>query len=65
LDERCLRFYQSERRIATASAIQVRRPIYTAPPRWRRYVTHLAPLLEALSDLIGDYEASGSDEHHP
>ena len=62
-DERCLRFYQSERRIATASAIQVRRPIYAAPPKWRRYATHLAPLLEALSDLIRDYEASGSNEY--
>ncbi len=34
---------------ATASAAQVRRPIYrTAAGRWRRYAKHLAPLLAVL-----------------
>ncbi len=33
----------------TASAVQVRRPIYgTSSGRWRHYRTHLSPLIEAL-----------------
>ncbi|MDB5483440.1 MAG: sulfotransferase [Caulobacteraceae bacterium] len=45
----CLRFYETRRAVGTASADQVRRPIYhTAVERWRRYEPQLAPLLAAL-----------------
>jgi sulfotransferase family protein len=48
-DERCLAFHKTERPIRTASATQVRRPIYkSAVGRWRAYEDHLGPLLAAL-----------------
>jgi len=48
-DERCLRFYETERPVATASFDQVRQPLYTGSVgRWRNYERHLGPLLEGL-----------------
>ncbi|MFI4934383.1 MAG: sulfotransferase [Caulobacterales bacterium] len=48
-DPACLRFFETNRPVKTASAAQVRQPIYdTARQRWLRYERHLAPLLEAL-----------------
>jgi tetratricopeptide (TPR) repeat protein len=50
-DDRCLAFHKTERPIRTASATQVRRPIYkSAVGRWRVYEEHLGPLLAALRD---------------
>jgi hypothetical protein len=46
---RCLAFHETERKITTASADQVRQPIYTrSVERWRNYSQHLTPLIEAL-----------------
>jgi tetratricopeptide (TPR) repeat protein len=46
---RCLDFYRTERSVRTASAAQVRRPIYkSSVGRWRRYENFLAPLMNAL-----------------
>ncbi|HSY30182.1 MAG TPA: tetratricopeptide repeat protein, partial [Burkholderiaceae bacterium] len=51
-DDRCLAFHQNKRQVATASAAQVRKPIYkTSVARWEHFRTHLAPLL----DLVKDY----------
>jgi len=48
-DDRCLRFYENTRFIATASNAQVRRPIYQKSiSRWRNYEKHLGPLRAAL-----------------
>jgi tetratricopeptide (TPR) repeat protein len=48
-DEACLAFYKTERPVRTASATQVRQPVYqSAVGRGRRYGTKLAPLLETL-----------------
>ncbi|HZL35147.1 MAG TPA: sulfotransferase [Tepidisphaeraceae bacterium] len=48
-DDRCLRFHETARPVATASAQQVRRPIYSSSVgRWKNYEKHLAPLREAL-----------------
>ena len=48
-DARCLDFHRTERPVRTASAAQVRRPIYTSSVgRWRRYEAFLAPLLAEL-----------------
>ncbi len=48
-DERCLNFHETDRPVRTASATQVRQPIYNnAVGRWRVYEEFLAPLLEAL-----------------
>ena len=48
-DERCLAFHETDRPVRTASAVQVRQPIYaSAVDRWRVYEPFLGPLLSAL-----------------
>jgi hypothetical protein len=48
-DERCLSFHETDRPVRTASATQVRQPLYrSAIGRWRSYEKHLGPLLGAL-----------------
>lgn len=48
-DERCLGFHKSKRPVRTASAVQVRQPLFrSSVGRWRNYEANLAPLLEAL-----------------
>jgi tetratricopeptide (TPR) repeat protein len=48
----CIAFHEARRPVRTASASQVRRPIYrTSEGRWRAYHDHLGPLLAALGDL--------------
>jgi len=48
-DDRCLSFHETVRPVRTASASQVRRPIYTdAVGRWHVYERELGPLLGAL-----------------
>jgi len=50
--EACLRFFETTRRVGTASFAQVRRPIYRSSiGRGRSSSTHLRPLIEALGDL--------------
>ena len=45
----CLEFYKTDRPVLSASAWQVRQPLYTrSVGRWRRYEQHLGPLLEVL-----------------
>ncbi len=51
-DDRCLKFYENRRAIGTASAEQVRRPVYdTSIGRWKRYERHLGPLIDGLRGL--------------
>ena len=46
-DPHCLRFHQTDRRVRTASAIQVRQEIYRSSiGRWRDYRPYLGPLLQ-------------------
>jgi tetratricopeptide (TPR) repeat protein len=48
-DDRCLSFHETHRPVRTASATQVRQPIYkSAVGRWRVYEQELGPLLGAL-----------------
>lgn len=48
-DDACLRFYENQRAVRTASLSQVRKPIYAASVgRWKRFEKHLAPLLEII-----------------
>jgi len=50
-DASCLRFFETERVIGTASHDQVRRPVYrTSVGRYRRYRRWLEPLVQALED---------------
>ena len=52
-DERCLAFHQTRRPVRTASASQVRRPIYTSSKgRSKAYAGHLGELVEALGDIL-------------
>lgn len=45
--EGCLRFYETSRRVDTASRWQVRNPLYTTSVgRWKHYRPFLGPLLE-------------------
>ncbi len=45
----CLRFYEAERAVVTASVDQVRKPVYASSVgRWKRYARHLDPLRQAL-----------------
>jgi hypothetical protein len=49
-DDRCLDFHKTARPVRTASAVQVREPIYrSAVGRAKQYAPYLAPLLTALS----------------
>ena len=51
-DPAVLNFHKNERPIKTASASQVRKPIYSSSvARWRNYESHLGPLLAELGDL--------------
>jgi tetratricopeptide (TPR) repeat protein len=46
---RCVDFHQTSRPVRTASAVQVRQPIYNdSVARWRRYESSLRPLLAEL-----------------
>jgi tetratricopeptide (TPR) repeat protein len=48
-DPACLDFQNVKRAVSTASAVQVRKPLYsTSVHRWERYRKHLGPLLTAL-----------------
>ncbi len=48
----CLNFHKTERPVETASAVQVRQPIYRSSiARAAHYRSHLAPLREALGDV--------------
>lgn len=48
-EEGCMKFHQHQQASTTASAAQVRQPIYTSSlASWRRYETHLQPLAEIL-----------------
>jgi tetratricopeptide (TPR) repeat protein len=57
-NERCLRFHENRRYIATASFDQVRRPMYNSSAgRWKFYEKFIGPLQKALESkfLRGDY----------
>jgi len=50
-DAACLEFDKTKRPVLTASAWQVRQPLYQGSAgRWRHYEKHLGPLLEALGE---------------
>jgi len=49
----CLEFWKNERSVRTASSEQVRRPIFKEGlDQWRNFEPWLAPLKEALGDLV-------------
>jgi tetratricopeptide (TPR) repeat protein len=53
-DDCCLGFHHNARPVRTASAVQVRQPLFRGSlQRWRHYAAGLGPLLEALGDYSG------------
>ena len=57
-DERCLRYYETERTVHTPSSEQVRQPINRAGfGKWRNYEPWLGELTDALGDTLNDWRA--------
>jgi predicted Zn-dependent protease len=55
-EEGCLRFYENERAVRTASSEQVRQPIFReGMDHWRHYETWLGPLKETLGPVLECY----------
>ncbi|MBV8495606.1 MAG: sulfotransferase family protein, partial [Gammaproteobacteria bacterium] len=49
----CLRFHETRRAVRTASAEQVRQPLYTSGiGYWKHFATELEPLRRALGDCL-------------
>ena len=52
-EDACLKFFESDRAVNTASAEQVREPIYKdAVAYWKHYESHLDELLEVLAPVL-------------
>ncbi len=51
-DHRCIDFHRSRHPVRTASAVQVRQPLFRGSvQRWRHYAAGLAPLLDELAKI--------------
>jgi len=62
-EQQCLRFYETERAINTASSEQVRQPIYNkAVNFWRHYEHHLGELIEVLEPLLRELPPADQPE---
>ena len=52
-NDACLKFYETDRAVKTASSEQVRKPIYSSSKHlWRNYESHLEPMIEVLEPLL-------------
>jgi tetratricopeptide (TPR) repeat protein len=57
-EDQCLRFYENNRAVRTASSEQVRQPIFhEGVDHWRHYEAWLGPLKEALGPVLECYPA--------
>lgn len=57
-DARCLRFFENDRPVRTASSEQVRQPINRdGMDKWRDYAPWLGPLRQALGPVLDAYPA--------
>jgi hypothetical protein len=55
-EEACLRFYENERAVRTASSEQVRQPIFREGlEQWRHFEPWLDPLKQALGPVLATY----------
>jgi predicted Zn-dependent protease len=58
-EDGCLKFYENDRAVRTASSEQVRQPIFReGVDQWRHYEPWLGPLKEALGDVLERYPAA-------
>ena len=54
----CLKFYENDRAVRTASSEQVRQPIFTdGVDQWRAYEPWLGPLKTALGPVLTTWDA--------
>ena len=61
----CLRFFESERPVRTASSEQVRQPIYQqGTEQWQHFEEWLGPLKDALGDVLDAYPRGARDIAH-
>jgi tetratricopeptide (TPR) repeat protein len=61
-DDRCVSFHQTRRPVKTASAVQVRQPLFRSSlQRWRKYEPAIGPLLQALGVAA---QLGAEDFHH-
>ena len=61
-EEACLRFYENDRAVRTASSEQVRSPIFTEGlGQWRHYEPWLGPLKTALGPALATHPPSSAD----
>jgi len=62
-EEGCLKFYENERAVRTASSEQVRQPIFRESlEHWRHYEPWLGPLKNALGPVLLAYPDVPGDE---
>jgi predicted Zn-dependent protease len=55
-EPQCMRFYENERPVRTASSEQVRRPIFKdGKDHWRHFESRLGPLKDALGPVLESY----------
>jgi hypothetical protein len=55
-EDGCLRFFENNRPVRTASSEQVRRPIYKeGVDHWRHFETWLGPLKDVLGPVLEQY----------
>lgn len=65
-DARCLSFHQTVRHVSTASAAQVRRPLYkTSVRRWQPQPALLQPLLDGLGPELAPADVLGARQQAP
>ena len=63
-EDACLAFHKTPRPVKTASAVQVREPVYrTSVGRWRHYENFLRPLIQALN--LGASDGAGAAQAGP
>ncbi len=63
-EDACLRFYENDRAVRTASSEQVRQPIFRdAVDQWRNYAAWLEPLRAALGPVLDAYPAAPPLQH--
>jgi len=56
-EDACVRFYETERPVRTASSEQVRQPVYSKSVNfWRNHQEHLGELIEVLEPVLPRYQ---------
>jgi hypothetical protein len=57
-EDGCLKFYENDRAVRTASSEQVRQPIFReGVDHWRNFEPWLGPMKEALGEVLERYPA--------